>query len=94
MDYPIRTHKSYVRGSHYKSLNLPRQNMFWWGLAADCPTFKERWSSQQFREFFRRALPLWATKFLWASQGTTPPHRDVIISYFLMKIKVRKPVNP
>jgi len=58
------------------------------GLAADCPLLSEERSSQQFREFFRRILLFWATKSLWASQDTTSPRRGVIISYFLMKIKL------
>jgi len=48
------------------------------GLAADCPIIYY-WSSRQFKEFFRRTLPSWATNNLWASRDTTSPPRFVII---------------
>ena len=48
------------------------------GLAADCPIIYY-WSSRQFKEFFRKMLPSWATNNLWASRDTTSPPRSGII---------------
>jgi len=57
MDYPIPPPKFGGRASIIVS--EPSEQIL--GLAADCPTFLKYWSSQQFRKFFRRMLPFWAT---------------------------------